>query len=254
MGYHIIEESYSIVYNLYKTKAIDEYRFAFDQIKEKLYLGGIPNNTHLTLPYKGILKINEALPTWGFHLNSIIFNKSEYIINQPCIIHSALTNVFISDDILSVIKTILADTISNGCSMSSSIYEGKEFKQDIMICNPNLDVLKNDIEFIFNNVKLKLKLSYLFMDSNNLLNQPFSSNGRPNKLHNFTGVILGYPFLRLFNYTVFDYQNKQFELYSDTYSIIDSRTSINIYLILYSINVTLLIFNTIMLLCNIRKY
>lgn len=27
LGYHIIEESYSIVYNLYKTKAIDEYRF-----------------------------------------------------------------------------------------------------------------------------------------------------------------------------------------------------------------------------------
>ena len=205
LGYHIIEESYSIVYNLYKTKAIDEYRFAFDQIKEKLYLGRIPNNTHLTLPYKGKLKINEALPTWGFHLNSIIFNKSEYIINQPCIIHSALTNVFISDDILSVIKTILADIISNGCSMTSSNYEGKEFKQDIMICNQNLDVLKNDIEFIFDNVKLKLKLSYLFMDSNNLLNQPFSSNGRPNKLHNFTGDILGYPFLRLFNYTVFEY-------------------------------------------------
>ena len=82
-GYHIIDESYSI---------------------EKLYLGGIPNNTHLTFPYKGILKINETLPTWGFHLNSIIFNNSEYIINQPCIIHSVLTNTFISDDILAVIK------------------------------------------------------------------------------------------------------------------------------------------------------
>ena len=128
--------------------------------------------------------------------------------------------------------------------MSSSTYEGKEFEQDIMICNPNLDILRNDIEFIFNNVKLKLKLSTLFKDR----------NGRPNKLHNFTGVILGYPFLSLFNYTVFDYQNKQFELYSDTYSIIDSSTSINFFLILYSIIVTLLIFNIIMLLCNIRKY
>ena len=106
LGYHIIDESYSIVYNLYKTKVIDEYRFAFDQVKEKLYLGGIPNNTHLTFPYKGILKINETLPTWGFHLNSIIFNNSEYIINQPCIIHSVLTNTFISDDILAVIKKI----------------------------------------------------------------------------------------------------------------------------------------------------
>ena len=99
-GYHIIDESYSIVYNLYKTKVID----AFDQVKEKLYLGGIPNNTHLTFPYKGILKINETLPTWGFHLNSIIFNNSEYIINQPYIIHSVLTNTFISHDILAVIK------------------------------------------------------------------------------------------------------------------------------------------------------
>ena len=108
-GYHIIDESYSIVYNLYKTKVIDEYRFAFDQVKEKLYLGGIPNNTHLTFPYKGILKINETLPTWGFHLNSIIFNNSEYIINQPCIIHSVLTNTFISDDILAVIKQFSRD-------------------------------------------------------------------------------------------------------------------------------------------------
>ena len=55
LGYHIIDESYSIVYNLYKTKVIDEYRFAFDQVKEKLYL-------------EGILKINETLPTWGFTL------------------------------------------------------------------------------------------------------------------------------------------------------------------------------------------
>ena len=50
--------------------------------------------------------------------------------------------------------------------MSSSTYEGKEFEQDIMICNPNLDILRNDIEFIFNNVKLKLKLSTLFKDRN----------------------------------------------------------------------------------------
>ena len=53
--------------------------------------------------------------------------------------------------------------------MSSSTYEGKEFEQDIMICNPNLDILRNDIEFIFNNVKLKLKLSTLFKDRNNFL-------------------------------------------------------------------------------------
>ena len=50
--------------------------------------------------------------------------------------------------------------------MSSSTYEGKEFEQDIMICNPNLDILRNDIEFIFNNVKLKLKLRTLFKDRN----------------------------------------------------------------------------------------
>lgn len=90
LGFHIINESYSIVYQLYHKKAIDKYQFAFAQIKGKLYLGGIPNDTHLSLPYKGILKINETLPTWGFNLDSIRFNNREYVINQPCIINSAI--------------------------------------------------------------------------------------------------------------------------------------------------------------------
>ena len=38
-------------------------------------------------------------------------------------------------------------------------------------------------------------------------------------IHNLTGIVLGPQFLSQFNYTVFDYEKKQIEFYSDRFNL-----------------------------------
>ena len=55
-------------------------------------------------------------------------------------------------------------------------------------------------------------------------------NNKANEYYGHKGVFIGIRFLQLFNYTVFDYENKQIELYSDLYEItvIQSNTNYTI--------------------------
>ena len=62
---------------------------------------------------------------------------------------------------------------------------------------------------------MKIILKNMF----DISNSKFLSNTYKSKIHNFTGLILGSEFLSLFNYTVFDYDNKAIEFYSDTIPI-----------------------------------
>ena len=66
LGYHIAEE-FSIVHQLYKNKKIDHLQFAFHNIRDTernshFFIGGVPNEEHLALPYKGVVKVDESLP------------------------------------------------------------------------------------------------------------------------------------------------------------------------------------------------
>lgn len=65
LGYHI-EEKFSIIHQLYKNKQIEHLQFVFNNISPSLegnfFIGGVPNEEHLTLPYKGVVKVDESLP------------------------------------------------------------------------------------------------------------------------------------------------------------------------------------------------
>ena len=68
LGYHIKDESFSIVHQLYHKNIIEHLKFAFKNFNEQLeqfFIGGVPNNEHLILPYKATIKVDETLPTWG---------------------------------------------------------------------------------------------------------------------------------------------------------------------------------------------
>ena len=62
------------------------------------------------------------------------------------------------------------------------------------------------------------------------------------KVHNFTGIILGPQFISLFNYSVFDYENKQIKFYSDRYKLFS----------LYKHNIIKVVFIFIMVLLVIN--
>ena len=66
----------------------------------------------------------------------------------------------------------------------------------------------------------------------------------------FSGAILGIGFLNLFNYTLFDYENKQIEFYSDTTAIKVNynNQTLSFYIILSTISITTV--NIVFLLIN----
>ena len=70
----------------------------------------------------------------------------------------------------------------------------------------------------------------------------------------FTESIIGFEFLTLFIYTVFDYENKQIEFYSDCF-VMDSSTNNTLYLFII-INSILCLGNIliILLLLYLQKY
>ena len=64
LGYKIGDESFSLVHQLYKNNKIDHLSFALED-KERngtIHFGGIPNDAHLKMPYKGYINIDEDLP------------------------------------------------------------------------------------------------------------------------------------------------------------------------------------------------
>lgn len=236
LGYHIKDETFSIVHSLYNEKIINKLQFAFENPgtnnKAFFHFGGVPLNKKNALPYKGSIRINETLPTWGFTLDSIKYNDKEYQLNIPCLVHSAMENMFVSEKLFEFLThNIFNDRIKYQQTSTNLI---KQFKAPI----------KGDIEFKFEEMKLKLALDVLF-------NKSESQFVKENEdFHNFSGIFLGSKFLYLFNYSVFDYENKQIEFYSDTIIINnDNNQQLNhIIFLLISSNIVLCLVEYLVLL------
>ena len=75
LKYHIKENSFSLINNLYNGKQIDKLRFIIHnpriKINGHLYIRSVPDNNHILLQNRGTVKIGQSLPTWGFNLTSI---------------------------------------------------------------------------------------------------------------------------------------------------------------------------------------
>ena len=245
LGYHIKDESFSIVHQLYQKNIINHLQFAFKNLYRdsgKLFFGGIPNNVHLSLPYKVTIKVDETLPTWGFTIKKIIFNGVEYDIDIPAIISSAADSFFISDDLYNLFdKTILRQSIKKGlCNLRQKDHE--------RYIKCSLSVLGNPTSLVINEITFKFS-SEIFSDNNGGYGLVASNYyDLPRKAHNFTGIILGPQFISLFNYTIFDYENKQVEFYSDT-TIIELSNKKNIKTkIVLCIHIIILLLNFILLI------
>ena len=98
---------------------------------------------------------------------------------------------------------------------------------------------------------MNLHINDLFDGSSSV----FLSNSHRIKIHNFTGLLLGADFLSLFNYTLFDFDNKQIEFYSDyiPLSIITDNNSNNNKRIL-SINIIMCILNLLLLFIIKKRF
>lgn len=154
-------------------------------------------------------------------------------------------NMLVSNDVFDLmIQNIFNEFINNRtCEIRKT--SGAHDRR-FLLCQKEY-VFDGEIELTFEYVTMKVKIKDLFDGSNG---SHFHSNSKQ-PAHNFNGMILGIEFLRLFNYTVFDYEKKQVEFYSDlnpiywTYSNNKIQYTIYVFVILicFSNSILLIKFN-----------
>ena len=215
LGNKIEDESFSLVHQLYKNKKIEQLSFAFEEnANGSIHFGGIPNEEHLNLPYKGYIKIDKELPTWGGSFDSIVYKGIEYSVNQSFIINNALADLLYSNDLYNKIKEEILNDLLSEYKCSSNYGTPLEY----LTCDKNISNNKEIITFIFDNTKIHFYIKDLFdTEYNTRTFSTFCSNPYP--FYNFTGVIFGNNFLKRFNYTYFDFSSNTVSFYSDTIKI-----------------------------------
>ena len=257
LGYHFEDNSLSIIHSLYSQGMIKHKKFSFHNpnrnLKGHFYIGDLPNNSHKELPYQGVITVNENLPTWGFNLTTVEHNNITYELNIPCILHTAITDAIISNDLYQLLKNrILKSYIDNKTCVTDS--NGISFYQKYLRCYLQNDDIKDDIYFTFDNsVKMKFSLSdFVIKEKGSVFYDIYSNSDTPHPIHYFNGVILGMHFINKFNYTVFDYDSRHIEFYSDRYEITMHSTK-NAYKFLIITNAILCIYQIILLIFT-NKY
>lgn len=217
LGYKIEDESFSIVHQLYKNNKIAHLSFALEENTNNngsIHFGGIPNDNHLILPYKGEIKIDEDLPTWGGRFNSIVFRGIEYSVNQSFIINNALADFLYSNELYDMLRNDILHDLLNENKCSANTGTALEYLTCDIDINNNTEI----IEFIIDKTHIHFHIKDLFDTQYNTRTfSSFCSNPYP--FYNFTGVIFGINFLKHFNYSLFDYSTKTVSLYSDYIAI-----------------------------------
>lgn len=246
LGYHYDDESFSLIHQLYKSGKIKHLKYSFNNpieaLNGTLSFGGVEGDKHLELPYKGVIKINEELPTWGFNLTKIKYKNETFSFNIPCIISSGMYNMLVSNDVFdSMIKNIFYEYINNRtCEIRKT--SGTHDRM-FLLCQKEY-IFDGEIELTFEYVTVKVKIKDLFDGSNG---SHFHSNSHQ-PIHNFNGMILGIEFLRLFNFTVFDYENKQVEFYSDLNPIYETYSYNKLLYTIYVFVMLICLSNAILLI------
>ena len=240
------DTSFSLVHSLYKEGHINNLQFAFESINN-FYIGGIPDTINLSnFTYKVTVKANETLPTWGFALNGVKHKGKNYDIKTPCVIHSAVKKMIVSDELYEIMRTsILKENIDKReCSIENT---GFNLEQLFLKCELSNEKRNETIVLNFDGFSLEMKLGNFFDGKRSL----FLTNMVNHRYGDFNGTILGVEFVKSMNFMLFDYKDKHIELYSNVFPMKEIlNNSWSLYLmvgnsILCMVNLIVLIYITI---------
>ena len=194
-----------------------QYAFFINQVNDSFHIGGIPNNEHLYYPYKGRCSIDKTQREWGCNLTFLSYKDNFEKTNITGIFYTGLNRMFYSDFLFSFFeKKVFKDYISN----KTCAIEINDENKKSLLCYSGIN---NDdyIELTLGKMTIQVKLRDLFIkDSSFVFVSQFSSN--PFQKNNYT-FFIGFGFLKLFNYSIFDYDTSTVELYSDTNKITNVR-------------------------------
>lgn len=256
LGFKFKNEEYSFIHQLYKNKHIDHllYGIHYDgQYGGMIYFGGLPKDINEYNKYKGYCRADENFMSWGCNVTHIKINNIDIQMNNYSIFHSTFYGIIYSELLFKLLVDALQDKIN---AQTCGIYnEGKTIKTFIM-CDRDFLLNSNiTFEISFNDMIVSLPLMKLFEKSvsrDRLISMIYNN---PSIYYSKYDIILGGHFFMIFNYTVFDYENKQIKLYSDSISIqmigSDSNPKIKICYIITSV-ILLLFISYIIIIMKIK--
>ena len=238
-GYRYIDEHFSFVHSLYNQKKIDHKLFAFIPAKENedgyFIIGGITDD--LNYKYKGSLNVNKRYNTWGNTLKRISIGNVKYDINVYAQIHSSHYDIVTSKRFFNfILNTVLKEDIIN--KHCERLTEG--FKKGMIECNRTVIENKKDITFEFENITFKFPFINCFdsFDSTSFSSFSYDTSLKEDELDDI--LYLGYPFIRQFNLTVFNYEDSSISFYSDLTKIITSTNVTSILLVTKIYNIAII--------------
>ena len=219
LAFKFNNEQYSYVHQLYNENLINYRAFSFipdkDIEKGKIVYGKGKNDN---FPYSGYCNVEDNHFTWGCNLTKIIFDDKEYNINSYAMFLSISPVFFESKTIVNFMKDILLkDKFEDStCVLLSNSFLNNRIQCKVMFME---DINKN-ITFVFGELKISFNINLLFnrmMD--NLLSIFYYKDEPTYKIDSDNNIIIGFPFITLFNTTLFDYEQKKIIFYSDTIEI-----------------------------------
>lgn len=204
------DESFSLIHTLYNNNQIKKKFFGF-QIGDnnaKMFIGKIPD---INLSYKGYFYVKKSSPVWETTLNNIQANGKSVELNTTVVFNSAFYNIICSNEFF---QFVVQDHLKNEFVQKLCFQEevDSDYHEEGLFCSN--EALNNfgTLQFHFNDLVINLNKEHLFDRFNDTFMQSkFITNPYPH--YNFT--ILGFEFLELFNYSIFDYDKNSISFYSD---------------------------------------
>ena len=246
LGFKFKDEEYSFIHQLYKNKHIDRliYAIHFDgnYYGGSVLFGGLPNDIKEYNKYKGNCKVDDHFSSWGCNVTNIKIKEINVQLNNYTIFHSTFYGVFYSKMLFKLFSEGLQEQISEhtcglyneGENVSTFIMCDKEF-----ILNSNLT-----LNISFNNLIVSLPIKELFERGAGKDMFVSMIYNNPSPYYSKYDIIFGSHFFKLFNYTVFDYENNEINFYSNSISInmIETQSSLLVKSFYIITSVTLLLF------------
>lgn len=223
LAYKFEDEKFSIIDKLFKTNQIFHKQFAFSQ--QSIHFGGVPDNYHLTMKYKGQCNVVDNYSTWGCILSKMRYKGKEIALNSYSSFHSSADIAFESKQFFEFMKNeVFKEHLkSNDCDLLINEYWNNRIE-----CKKELINTFGNIELIFGNLVIAIPISKLFKDLNTFSISLFYFKDTPSfKINTDKTIIIGFAFLHMFNYSVFDYEEKKIGFYSDIIEMKDELYYIN---------------------------
>ena len=249
MAYKFRDESFSYIHRLYQETIIDHLFLGFENHAKKgvVYFGGIPDNNHLKMPYKGICQMSDNDNKWGCYLSSLLFKGKTIHIDQFAFFNTGIPSIFLSEEYFSIIvNEIYKDYINSG----KCILQKDGDKNTIISCLEDIDKSNEELGFVLGDMTVYLKLRNLTSTDDSGWVSIFRKNNL--KYFNESKIIFGFDFIHYFNYSILDYESKQIQLYSDIIKIHSKDGDRNIRIIIICNSIILFVVSVLNVLYKIK--